>query len=263
MFHRLGLLLFMLLSGLLLMAQLPSHYFEKAEVFRQNSQRDSAAHYYSTAGDAFIDSNNTQRAAEAYNQAGAMFNRLDEYEQAGVYLEKAYSLGHCGAADSLTFATTNVNLGVMYSALENYEVSLQHHFRALHIRLALLDTIHRDVATSYGNIGNVYYNFEKYDSALYHHEMAFRIRKWMYGEQSPELIPSCIGIGNACRELGDFPGAENSFQAALSLKERQLESKDHPDLAKYYDLLAEVNDLMGHASSAASFRAEAARLRNN
>ena len=246
MFQRLLLLISLLTAVLVLFAQpgLPAEYFDKAEVFRQNANRDSAAHYYILAGDGFIASGENQEAAESYNQVGAALNRIDQYDRAKVYLEKAYSLGGQGAADSLTFATTNINLGVLYSALEKYNESLEYHFKALEIRIAILDTINADVATSYGNIANVYFNSGQYELAVENHLYAKAIRYQLYGDEGNEIIQSYTGLGNAYRELKQYDQSLVYFHKALKLK-MQYNGKGHPDLIKYYERLATVYYLSG------------------
>lgn len=204
------------------------------------------------------------KAITAYNDAGILLTRNDYYFQAKFFLNKAMKIGESyfpnfperGDSSQLPIATTHLALGVVYNAEQYYQTSLDYHFVALNLRIAILDSISSDVATSLGNIGNVFFNAKIYERAVSYHLLAKDIRTTLFGQNSPEVGQSYYHLASAYRELKQYDTAINYLNMALENKIIQRGEK-HKDLVKIYLSLSETYSLLGNQEKSFLYKSKA------
>lgn len=229
-------------------------YLRKANEFKKNRNTDSALIYYQHASIAFERSNKTEAFVDANNQAAILLTRLDQYEKARSYLEKALAAGSNSLdSNNLAIANTYISLGVISNAEGKYEQALSQHYKALAIRLAKLGNDHADVATSYGNLGNVHRNNKELSKSIELHSKAMVVREKLFGTSSPEIVESYVGLGRAYQETKDFTTALAYFEKALQNKTLQLGSA-HKDLARFYKYASDASYLAGNKAKGDEYR---------
>lgn len=212
---------------------LAGEYTRIAEEFKSDLKRDSALIYYEKASEEYQKQGDLEGYVHSCNQIGILLTRLDQYDRAKSFLDKALTTG-LSIHDSthLEIAVTYLALGVVYAAEEHYSQSIDSHQKALSIRLRQLGRYHADVATSYGNIGNVYYSIKDYDRAIDAHLKAKKIRAKLFGKSSAEVVQSYTFLGRAYREKSNYKSSLKYFKKALHNKIEQL-GEGHKDLARF------------------------------
>ncbi|HLP10423.1 MAG TPA: tetratricopeptide repeat protein [Flavobacteriales bacterium] len=226
-------------------------YLEQAENYRLTAKPDSALLFCSKAENEFNQSKNYNGLMGAWNKAGAILVRQDKYDEALERLGKAVAYSKSlNDTSNLEIATTWLNMGVVYNAIEKTNLALYYHNKALNVRIEKQGELHSDVATSYGNLGTVYRGIENYEQALEVHLKAMNIRGKLYGNDSPEVAESYYNLGHTYKEKKEYDNAVTYYSMALSNKIKQR-GPAHKELVKYYKNLSEVYGLKGDKTKAA------------
>ena len=87
------------------------------------------------------------------------------------------------------------------------------------------------------------------------------IRETLFGEESPEIIESYAGLGNAYKEKKDYSASLKCFEKALNNKILQR-GEGHKDLVKYYNYISEVYYLMDNKALGDSYKTKAEAIGN-
>src|SRR5690606_15400304 len=104
--------------------------------------------------------------ANIYHTIGIMFHTSDNYEKAKHYYESCYK--EASEQNNLELQKKClINLGSVYSSLEEYETAESFFLQSLEIRV----NPHNDFDT-YANLGNLYIRQENYQKALFFLEKA-------------------------------------------------------------------------------------------
>ena len=170
---------------------LANQYFAKAEELIQKARYDSSNYYFEKASVIYEKAANQYDVAEVWekyitciNCIGENLTRLDKFEHAMKYLNKALEIGlkkfgenHPKVADSYN------NIGRVYWIKKSdYDRALKYLNKSLAIRLETLGEKHPAVATSYNLIGIIYLNNGDLNQALMYLNKALIIRIQSFGE---------------------------------------------------------------------------------
>ena len=166
--------------------------------------------------------------------------------EAGNYREAARLYTVELAAEEAKPAPSWVQLSYLHNqlglALDNaglYDKALEHHQKALPIRLKQLGSEHPHVARSCNNIGSVHYKKRKYDKALENYQKALAIQLKKLGPEHPNVARSYNNIGAVHHKKGEYDKALEHSQKALAIQLKQL-GPEHPYVVQSYMNMAFV-----------------------
>ncbi len=108
-------------------------------------------------------------------------------------------------------AKTNVNMGVMYRTIGNYEKAIEKQLLALEYFKEVGDTL--SLLTSLNNIGSLYMHFKQYDKAIDYHEIALNLSSNFPADKAR----SFGGLGSAYHKLKMNDKAYSFFSKSLNL----------------------------------------------
>jgi len=99
---------------------------------------------------------------------------------------------------------THNNIGVAHFALKDYPKALDHHERALAVRLAIHgDEDHIDVADSHMNLAVAYKKLGDIATAFEHALKDLQIKRSLLGDEHPETASSSYNIGLLYKQNGN------------------------------------------------------------
>ncbi|MBS0000478.1 MAG: tetratricopeptide repeat protein [Cyclobacteriaceae bacterium] len=145
---------------------------------------------------------------------GEIYFLRDDYDSALFYFEKSLSASQFDGSSNMPSALNN--LGMVYSAREEYGKSERYHKEALEISRRFNDKLQE--AQSLTGLGNAYKKQQKYREAVSIYREAESIAKEVGA--SKELKEVYEGISEAYAELRDYPSA---FRYQTLLTEINLE----------------------------------------
>ena len=145
-------------------------HFSIGEIYRKETPySDSAYSYYYKAEKVFRRLRQNFKLAKTLHGIAVIQKNEKDFTGSEVTSIEAISL-----YDSL-FQSNKVikhksftynNLGILFKELEQYDKSIEYHFKALKIKKKLTGDNRKSIYISKNNIGNVYKEFKKYDLAL-------------------------------------------------------------------------------------------------
>ena len=188
--------------------------------------------------------------ASSYNNIGAVYDDLGDYDKALEYHFKALEIRKdvLGENNADTAGSYN-NIGNVYDKLGDYDKALEYHFKALEIFKEVLGENHPNTAMSYGNIGVVYVKLRDYDKALEYLFKDLEIYKEILGENHHDTAMSYNNIGVVYVKLRDYDKALEYQNKALEIRKAVL-GENHPDIATSYLNIGAVYDILGNYDKA-------------
>ncbi|MFX0156253.1 MAG: tetratricopeptide repeat protein [Candidatus Hodarchaeota archaeon] len=186
--------------------------------------------------------NNTLPIVWAHlEMSGIMCTAKSRFDLGLEYANKALSIAKEIKFNHYWIASCHTNLGVFYSELGEYTLSLEHFIKSLQLYEKIKNELW--VASLKSNIGAVNISIGNYDLALKYLEEALII--W---EQNPIRIEFCIsGLISVALEKGDTERAQKYFQRLEDLykksKDRDLEIMYQYYEAKMLKMSSRIRDI--------------------
>ena len=191
--------------------------------------------------------------ATSYNNVGAVYYNLGDYDNALDYFNKSLSIRlevfgghHPNVAQSYN------NIGLVYANLGDYEKALDYFNKSLSIRLEVFGDSHPDVAQSYNNIGVVYANLGDYEKALDYYNKSLSIQLEVFGGHNPDIASSYNNIGGVYYNLGDYDNALDYYNKSLAIC-LEVFGDNHPDVATSYNNIGLVYANIGDHAQALEY----------
>ena len=178
------------------------------------------------------------------NTGGHLFLLLAQHENAKVILERILPRIDSEQVDSDMRAAIYHDLGVTYSQLGKYDLSLKYRKRALKIGKNSIRTNQANLSAYYLGVGCAYCDLGDYDEALKHQ---------LKGMEMLDNIPSVPErltasaynlVSLTYMHLGRYSEALNLQEKSLKIRKTILDQY-HPDIAISYDNLANIHEAMG------------------
>ena len=185
---------------------------------------------------------NSESAAQCYNNIALLYEKQGEYEKALEYYKKALNIRKekLGKEHPDT-ATIYNNIAVIYHNQGKYGKALAYHTKALIVFKINPGEDHPDTATIYNNIGSIHYKQGEYKKSWDCHTKALNIRKRKLGEDHLETSTCYNDIGLLYSVKGEYKKALAHYTDALNIREKNL-GKYHPEIATIYN---NIGDLYG------------------
>ncbi len=151
---------------------------------------------------------------------------------------------------TLSIALVQDLLGAAYLRGGNIETALIWQKKALNKRLKLVGPQHKAVANSYRNLSATLIKQNPGSpEALEYLFKALEIRKQHYGENSPKLGATYVGIGHCLTQMGQYAKGTNYLEKGLELSLVHL-GANHPNLITTYINLGNSMRMLGDLEGA-------------
>lgn len=129
-----------------------------------------------------------------------------------------------------------LDLGAIYSELNNHEDSLKYYQLGLENRIKLIGEEHEDTADAMSNVGGAYDKLGKQEEGLKYLEKALEVRRKIFGEEHAETATSYNNIGTTYFESGKYREAMDYLEKALDIRTRVLGEEDTDTSDSLYNL---------------------------
>ena len=159
---------------------------------------------------------NDSLRAKSHNSLGAVYTRLNQYDEALKNYFSSLQFQEKNNTDSIGVAKVYNNISVLYRKNEAYDKSLQYAKQAISIYLNLKDSSY--TASTYNNMGTTHLALAQYDSAYYYFNASLAIREAindMHGQAQ-----SFNNLGLLMERQEQFDEAQRYFQRALKLRKK-------------------------------------------
>lgn len=158
----------------------------------------------------------TRLTANTLAEIGRAYSRLNEYENALVYLQKAEGLLSLKEKEDIKILRQVYNYtGAVYEKKNGYKNALKQYHKALEVNLKLNDL--KELEKSYSLIGSSYFYSDQYENALVNLKKSLQLcRQLGYRSAEGERYNE---IGNAYWLQGDYDSALDHYLKALTISE--------------------------------------------
>ena len=136
---------------------LANSYFEKAEVFKDSTQYDSAIVYFEKASLLYEKTELWRKYLQSETKHGECYQKQWQLNQAIATIKPAIekTLQHINENDTIVANAYDI-IGLQYYYQSNYDSTLFCWEKTLFIRNKILGEQHKDIAESYNRIGYIY-----------------------------------------------------------------------------------------------------------
>lgn len=174
------------------------------------------------------------RYADVLFEMGGVVSRRGK-EDEGIELTKAaiaiwvevYGAGHPDVAFGYN------NLGESYRHKGELEIALQHHQKALDIRLASLGADSSKVASSLLALANVEDGLSRYDDALKHLDQALSIQERVLPENATDIAKSKLTVATTLKSLERYDEAKSHYDEAIAIFKSHVDTDINLGIAYY------------------------------
>ena len=243
----LSILLFLLIcprlsftQGITVDTALANSYFEKANIYKDSSQYDSAIVYFEKASVLYQKHEQWRKYLISETKHGECYQKLWQLDNSIEKIKSAIesTLKHLDEIDTI-FSEAYHYSGLAYVYKSQLDSAIYCWKKALEIKLELYGEKHIYISNSYNNLGNVYLNKADYDRALDYYFKSLQIRKELLGEKHLLVSDSYNNMANVYASNYEYDLAlEYYFKSQKIYKE--LLGEKHINLAKNYNNLGYV-----------------------
>ena len=246
----LSILLVLMISSLFSFAQdittdttLANSYFEKAEVFKDSTQYDSAIVYFEKASALYQKHQQWRKYLLSETKHGDCYQKLWQFDQAITTIKPAIekTLLHISENDTI-IADSYHNLGFPFYYKSIFDSTIYYWIKELEIRKKLMNKNDEYMAASYNNIAVVYANIDQFDLALQNHFISLQITKDLFGENHADVAMSYSNIGNIYWSKNQNNLALKYYFKSLQIR-REIFDEKHIALAHIYNNIGNVYDI--------------------
>ena len=185
------------------MEELARRCYSYCETFIAQHLNDTAIYYLELR--ASLDTTNV----EWQDDAGFFIDEyLADYTRALTYFQRGlrWAIARYGEQSNYT-ADEYDNMGLEYFNLDDYDMAMECHYKALAIKKTLFSEDHPEMVHTYSEIGTTYFALGDYEKALEFHNKALDISRKAYGEENPFVAESYSDIGTTYFSMGEYENA--------------------------------------------------------
>ncbi len=219
---------------------LANSFFEKAGIFQDSSEYDSAIVYFENASLLYEKHRQWRKYLLSETKHGQCYQKTWQLDQAIAVIKPAIekTLQHINETASIIADTYHL-LGLQYYYQSKYDSTLFYWGKVLKIKKELLGEKHTSVAACYNNIGAVYENKNEYGLALEYHFKSLQIKKELLGEKHTDVANSYNNIGGVYTFKNEYDLALEYHFKSLQIKKELLGEK-HTLVASSYNNIGGV-----------------------
>jgi len=225
---------------------LVNQYYEKALVFENAKQLDSAIFYYNETNKSSLQLPKEYEIWSAHKLLNSL-NKVIYIYIVNKNFDKAMAIADSVIAFSEFFFSKDNSYNSLayhykgYILAEKYDNlgAIDNWLKCLSIRINLYGENNKDVATSYNNLGNTYSKIAQYDKALEFVLKSLEIRKNIYGEINSDVAWSYNTLGSVYYYTSEYDKALDNFYKSLTIR-KQLFGETHKDVAISYNSIGAI-----------------------
>lgn len=210
------------------------------DVWRSINNIEGLADSYRNLGDAYLDSNEYDKALKYYHKADSIYNLSDtisgkykgdllkqigevyyakeNYNLALYYLKSSLDCKIKSDVDELLLSYDMTTIGNVCLENKDYKGALFYFQKAKDIRKKNFGDSHFSVAWSYRDIGDLYLEKKEYEKAVEYHNRAHQIISNSYDEYSDEMARSYMRLGTIYAKMDNYYEALVDFKKGLSIR---------------------------------------------
>ena len=213
---------------------LANNYLEKASIFHDSLQYDSAMVYLEKASALYQEYEQWSNYLQSERKRGVCYREQWQLDLAIATIKPAIhkTIQHIDEKDSIV-AVAYYALGLLYYYQSKNDSAIFYMDKTAEIAKELFGDKHKLVADSYNNIGVFYKNVNEFDLALKYQFRSVEIKKELLGEKNADVAMSYMNIGNVYVEKNEYDLALQFHFESLRIKE-ELHGEKHPDVAASY-----------------------------
>ncbi|UJR11388.1 hypothetical protein I4U23_015568 [Adineta vaga] len=173
--------------------------------------------------------------SSVYNQLGAVYNRIGDFDQALNYYKKSLTMKNKFLfSNDPSLSPIYSNIGSVLRNQNQLDEALKYMTRALNIEREASPPNELRLASYHNNIGLVFMDKGRYSEALSNYEQALEIQQRCLPSNHPELATLYNNIGTIYNEWKEYSKALSYYERSLEIMQKSLPS-GHPDLATAYN----------------------------
>ncbi|WP_111708690.1 tetratricopeptide repeat-containing sensor histidine kinase [Lutibacter citreus] len=218
---------------------------EKAKVFFNNKELDSANIYYKKALVVAKGTKSKLHIANCLFWIGDFYQGIDSYKEAIIYYIKAIEV-YSEIGDVKDVAEVQNKIGSNYISLYEENNAITYFFKSLKNYESLNDM--NGIAVNYIDIGNLYYEIENYEFAKRYFTDALKICEELDDKYG---ISTCYtNLGNVSADSGDRLNGVKFYLKSIEI-EKELNRKDA--FAANYNNIGDCFLIMGKLNKAKTY----------
>jgi len=171
-----------------------------------------------------------------FHNLGIFYQQIEDYETSSVVQKKASILREKFENESLSKASSDDSLAILYKEQGKYEDALPLYENALKIRENILGTEDLETAASYNNLGVIYRILGENDKAMKLYKKCLKIKEREHGKEDPSTAQTYNNIALVYSQKKDYKKSIIYYNKALKVWQREYGEK-HQDTAKCYNNL--------------------------
>ena len=198
-------------------------YIEKSAAAYQEALRIAIMHF----------GENSSIVADIYHSISALYDYLEDYENAIVYAEKDLEISKAIYGDHHPLVAESYNgMGLTYYYLGDYDKASMCYYKALSILKDYIDNDQTSRYEVYVNLGVLKHKQHEYDSAVYYYSSFINAYEKIYG-QHRDIALVYRKLAGVYIDQNDYPEAINCLTKAVNM-EKAMGGSNKAYLANYY-----------------------------
>jgi CHAT domain-containing protein/tetratricopeptide (TPR) repeat protein len=177
------------------------------------------------------------RTARSYNNIGATYKFMGDYELAKYYYERSINIHtNIMGEDHIDNIPSLNNLGEIFFLKGETDTAIYYFEKNVNIIIENLGNNHSHLSRAYLNLGAAYNESDQYSKSLDCYFKALKIIENTYGRQHPTYINICINLTHTFNNIGKSDSA--IYYSKKAVKNAELVYPDkHPEIAKTYETM--------------------------
>jgi len=182
-------------------------------MYARLNQYEKAFSYYERATSLYREIKDRNGEANTLNNIGVVYRKLSQYQKALNYYNQALPIYH-ELKNRDGEANSLVNIGVVYDSLSHYQKALVYYNRALPVYREVKDR--NGEANTLNNLGVAYANLSQFQKALSYYNQALPIRRTIKDRGGEATTLN--NIGTVYRKIGNYRRALAYYNQALPIR---------------------------------------------
>lgn len=237
--HRQALNMRLALHGTKDHTDIAMSYTNIGVLLRETGRYQEGLNYFLSALDILIRTlgEESPYTAAAYNNVGAAYDNMGDYNNCLKYLKKAMSLRLHRGPDAPGIPRSYNNIGTVYKKKGDLDLALSYYRISYEINKKLFDDHHPDLASNYRKMGEIFLLKGQNDTALNYYNKALNIDTCVIDKDNPAVIEDYLNRGTAYGRLDDPVRELDDYLNGLELSTK-IYGETHPLTGKFYSKIA-------------------------
>jgi len=179
--------------------------------------------------------NTHQKVAESYNNIGAGYYEIGEYEKALDYYEKTLFVEFKQDTPKVNICYNNI--GTTYIKIGEYEKALSYLKKALKGNIEEFGDCNVHVSTALYNIASGYRNMKKYEESIDYYQQSLAMDRGVFGDNHYYLAGTYTELGNVFLRMKNYPKALDNYTKSMEIS-KQIFGAHHKSVGNGYRNIA-------------------------